>query len=164
MSNDDRRQRNWRDAEVVHRPNHKRNGYRGYYWNGSQRNQKNQGFESRSRFDRDNQSYMHVSSGASKSLAIQDSQNEDTTVDEGNLRIDILKANLIVGAGVSSGNIVESIVEENIVCAVISDLVLSSRVQLVEEQRRDPELDTLKTQRTGRLIRQSVRNGLATFD
>ncbi|GFT43041.1 uncharacterized protein TNCV_3768841 [Trichonephila clavipes] len=53
MSNDKRRQRNWRDTEVVHRPNDRRNSYRGTYGNGLQGNRRNQGFESRKRFDRD---------------------------------------------------------------------------------------------------------------
>ncbi|GFU84935.1 hypothetical protein TNCV_4282031 [Trichonephila clavipes] len=38
-----------------------------------------------------------------------------------------------------SRNPVESIVVENVASAVIRDLVLSSRQQLIEEQRRDPE-------------------------
>ncbi|GFU01930.1 hypothetical protein TNCV_1524201 [Trichonephila clavipes] len=42
MPNDCRRQRNWWDAEVVHRPNDRRNIYRGNYENGPQRNQKMQ--------------------------------------------------------------------------------------------------------------------------
>ncbi|GFX65630.1 hypothetical protein TNCV_4093251 [Trichonephila clavipes] len=54
MSNDDRRQRNWKVSEVVHRPNDRRNGYRGNYGNGPQRNQ---GYESRNRLDRDNQRF-----------------------------------------------------------------------------------------------------------
>ncbi|GFT45261.1 hypothetical protein TNCV_2123441 [Trichonephila clavipes] len=37
-------------------------------------------------------------------------------------------------------NLFESIVGENVACAVIRDLVLSSREQLIDEQRRDPEL------------------------
>ncbi|GFV91486.1 transposable element Tcb1 transposase [Trichonephila clavipes] len=39
-----------------------------------------------------------------------------------------------------SRNPVESIVGENIACAVIRDLVLSSREQLISEQKNDPEL------------------------
>ncbi|GFV30814.1 hypothetical protein TNCV_3261451, partial [Trichonephila clavipes] len=57
MSIDDSRQRNWSDADVVHRQNDRRNSYRGNYGNGSQRKQRNQGFESRNRFDRDNQRF-----------------------------------------------------------------------------------------------------------
>ncbi|GFX65984.1 hypothetical protein TNCV_14051 [Trichonephila clavipes] len=45
-----------------------------------------------------------------------------------------------VVAGILSRNPVESIVGENVACAVIRDLVLSSMEQLIEEQRRDPEL------------------------
>ncbi|GFY23767.1 retrovirus-related Pol polyprotein from transposon opus [Trichonephila clavipes] len=43
-------------------------------------------------------------------------------------------------ADVLSRNLVESTVGKNVACAVIRDLVLSSREQLIEEQRRDPEL------------------------
>ncbi|GFY29239.1 hypothetical protein TNCV_4723671 [Trichonephila clavipes] len=39
-----------------------------------------------------------------------------------------------------SRNPVESIIGEKVNCAVIGDLVLSSRKQLIEEQRKDPEL------------------------
>ncbi|GFU99202.1 retrovirus-related Pol polyprotein from transposon 17.6 [Trichonephila clavipes] len=39
-----------------------------------------------------------------------------------------------------SRNPVESIAGDNVACAVIRDLVLSSRAQLIEEQRRDAEL------------------------
>ncbi|GFY04173.1 hypothetical protein TNCV_1199511 [Trichonephila clavipes] len=41
---------------------------------------------------------------------------EDTTVDEGNQEIDLLETKLNVVAEVSSGNQVESIVEENVCC------------------------------------------------
>ncbi|GFS98823.1 hypothetical protein TNCV_3528151 [Trichonephila clavipes] len=41
---------------------------------------------------------------------------------------------------VFSRNPIESIVGENIACAVIRDLVLSSREQLILEQRNDLEL------------------------
>ncbi|GFX74128.1 hypothetical protein TNCV_490921 [Trichonephila clavipes] len=37
-------------------------------------------------------------------------------------------------------NPVESIIREKVNCAIIRDLVLSSREQLIEEQRKDPEL------------------------
>ncbi|GFS99947.1 uncharacterized protein TNCV_4196321 [Trichonephila clavipes] len=43
-------------------------------------------------------------------------------------------------ADVLSRNPVESMVGEQVNCAIIRDLVLSSREQLVEEQRKDPEL------------------------
>ncbi|GFU15698.1 retrovirus-related Pol polyprotein from transposon 297 [Trichonephila clavipes] len=53
---------------------------------------------------------------------------------------------------------VESIIGEKVTCAVIRDLVLSSREQLIKEQRKDPELDHiygyLKTQKIARLMRQ----------
>ncbi|GFV98646.1 retrovirus-related Pol polyprotein from transposon 17.6 [Trichonephila clavipes] len=42
--------------------------------------------------------------------------------------------------GVLSRNPVESIIGEKVHCAIIRDLVLSSREQLIEEQRKDPEL------------------------
>ncbi|GFU49134.1 hypothetical protein TNCV_573711 [Trichonephila clavipes] len=45
-----------------------------------------------------------------------------------------------VMAGVLSRNPVESIVGENIDCAVIRNFVLSFREQLISEQRNDPEL------------------------
>ncbi|GFV68015.1 hypothetical protein TNCV_1872971 [Trichonephila clavipes] len=41
---------------------------------------------------------------------------------------------------VLSRNTVERAAGENVACAIIRDLVLSSRKQLIEEQRRDPEL------------------------
>ncbi|GFY12420.1 uncharacterized protein TNCV_1798421 [Trichonephila clavipes] len=43
-------------------------------------------------------------------------------------------------ADVLPRNPVESIIEEKVNCAIIRDLVLSSREQLIEEQRKDPEL------------------------
>ncbi|GFT53665.1 hypothetical protein TNCV_1918141 [Trichonephila clavipes] len=57
MSKDDHRPRNWRNAEVVHRQNDRRNSYRGNYENGPQRNQ---GFQSRNRFDSDNQGSLII--------------------------------------------------------------------------------------------------------
>ncbi|GFT97509.1 hypothetical protein TNCV_386801 [Trichonephila clavipes] len=44
-------------------------------------------------------------------------------------------------ADVLSRSPVESILGEKVNCAVIRDLVLSSRKQLIEEQRKDPELE-----------------------
>ncbi|GFW01138.1 hypothetical protein TNCV_1763761 [Trichonephila clavipes] len=44
------------------------------------------------------------------------------------------------GADVLSRNPIESIIREKVNCAIIRDLVLSSRDQLIEEQRTDPEL------------------------
>ncbi|GFY16689.1 uncharacterized protein TNCV_2788111 [Trichonephila clavipes] len=43
-------------------------------------------------------------------------------------------------ANVSDNNIIESIIAKNVSCAIIRDLVLSSRDQLIEEQKTDPEL------------------------
>ncbi|GFX38219.1 hypothetical protein TNCV_3838181 [Trichonephila clavipes] len=45
-----------------------------------------------------------------------------------------------VVADILSRSSVESTVGEHVVCAVIRDLVLSSREKLIEEQRRDPDL------------------------
>ncbi|GFW65949.1 retrovirus-related Pol polyprotein from transposon 297 [Trichonephila clavipes] len=45
-----------------------------------------------------------------------------------------------VVADVLSRNPVESIIGEKVNCAIIRDLVLSLREQLIEEQRKDPEL------------------------
>ncbi|GFW54076.1 hypothetical protein TNCV_3828841 [Trichonephila clavipes] len=50
-----------------------------------------------------------------------------------------------VVADILSRNPVESIVGKNVACAVIRDLVLSSREQLIEKQRRDPELGHIYT-------------------
>ncbi|GFW98054.1 uncharacterized protein TNCV_1203551 [Trichonephila clavipes] len=59
MSNDDGRRRNWRDAEVVYRPNDRRNSYRGNNENMvlTHRSQRNQAFESGNRYNRDNQRF-----------------------------------------------------------------------------------------------------------
>ncbi|GFV71145.1 hypothetical protein TNCV_410281 [Trichonephila clavipes] len=43
-------------------------------------------------------------------------------------------------ADVLSRNPIENIVGEKVNCAIIRDLVLSSRDQLIEEQETDPEL------------------------
>ncbi|GFT90582.1 uncharacterized protein TNCV_2729281 [Trichonephila clavipes] len=75
-----------------------------------------------------------------KSLAIQDSLVEDINEDEGNLRVDESETKLNVVANVSDKNPFESIIGEKVNCAVIRDLVFSSREQLIEEQRTDPEL------------------------
>ncbi|GFW16972.1 uncharacterized protein TNCV_2761001 [Trichonephila clavipes] len=75
-----------------------------------------------------------------KSLAIQDSQVEDIKVDEKNLRVDLSETKLNVVANVLDNNTVESIIGEKVNCAIIRNLVLSSRDQLIEEQRTDPEL------------------------
>ncbi|GFX75825.1 retrovirus-related Pol polyprotein from transposon 297 [Trichonephila clavipes] len=45
-----------------------------------------------------------------------------------------------VVANVLSRNPVESTIEEQVNCAIIRNLVLSSREQLIEKQRKDPEL------------------------
>ncbi|GFY06499.1 uncharacterized protein TNCV_412491 [Trichonephila clavipes] len=75
-----------------------------------------------------------------KSLAIQDSHVEDIKVDERNLRVDLSETKLNVVANVLDKNTVESIIEEKVNCAIIRDLILSSRDQLIEEQKTDPEL------------------------
>ncbi|GFU55554.1 hypothetical protein TNCV_4339491 [Trichonephila clavipes] len=73
-----------------------------------------------------------------------------------------------VMADVLSRNLVESRVGENIACAVIRDLVLSSREQLISEQRQDSELSHiyryLENLMTARLMRQSVGIGLMILD
>ncbi|GFU63933.1 hypothetical protein TNCV_1939581 [Trichonephila clavipes] len=43
-------------------------------------------------------------------------------------------------ADVLSSNADESIIGEKVNCAIVRDLVLSSREQLIDEQRKDPEL------------------------
>ncbi|GFT44623.1 hypothetical protein TNCV_2808481 [Trichonephila clavipes] len=43
-------------------------------------------------------------------------------------------------ADVMSRNLIENIIGEKVNCAIIRDLVLSSRDQLIEDQRTDPEL------------------------
>ncbi|GFX73267.1 retrovirus-related Pol polyprotein from transposon 297 [Trichonephila clavipes] len=75
-----------------------------------------------------------------KSLGIQDSQVKDIKVDEGNLRIDLSETKLNVVANVLDNNTIESIIGEKVNCAIIRDFVLSSRDQLIEEQKTDPEL------------------------
>ncbi|GFV29104.1 uncharacterized protein TNCV_4601361 [Trichonephila clavipes] len=75
-----------------------------------------------------------------KSLAIQESQVEDIKVDDGNLRVDLSETKLNVVANVSDNNTIESIIGEKVNCAIITDLVLSSRDQLIEEQKTVPEL------------------------
>ncbi|GFV38946.1 uncharacterized protein TNCV_965131 [Trichonephila clavipes] len=67
-------------------------------------------------------------------------QVKDITVDEGNLRVDVSETKLNVVANVSDNYTVESIIGEKVNCALIRDLVLSSRDQLIQEQRTDPEL------------------------
>ncbi|GFX62112.1 uncharacterized protein TNCV_2228381 [Trichonephila clavipes] len=75
---------NWRNSEVVHRPNNGRNDYRG-------------GSKIILDFDR-------------KSLEIQESQVEDIKVDDGNLRVDLSETKLNVVANVSDNNTIESII------------------------------------------------------
>ncbi|GFX89659.1 uncharacterized protein TNCV_3710911 [Trichonephila clavipes] len=76
-----------------------------------------------------------------KSLAIQETQVEDITIDDRNLRVDLSKTKLNAVANVLDNNTIESIIGEKVNCAIIRDLVLSSRDQLIEEQKTDPELD-----------------------
>ncbi|GFT90168.1 uncharacterized protein TNCV_1347691 [Trichonephila clavipes] len=75
-----------------------------------------------------------------KSLAIQESQVEDIEVDAENLRVDLSETKLNVVANVSDNNTIENIIREKVNCTIIRDLVLSSRDQLIEEQKTDPEL------------------------
>ncbi|GFX45966.1 uncharacterized protein TNCV_2163411 [Trichonephila clavipes] len=75
-----------------------------------------------------------------KSLSIQESQVEDIKVDDGNLCVDLSETKLNVVANVSDNNTIESIIGEKVNCAIVRDLVLSSRDQLIEEQKTDPEL------------------------
>ncbi|GFV89431.1 uncharacterized protein TNCV_4152471 [Trichonephila clavipes] len=75
-----------------------------------------------------------------KSLAIQESQVEDIKVDDGNLRADLSETKLNVVANISDNNTIESIIGEKVNCAIIRDVVLSSRDQLIREQKTDPEL------------------------
>ncbi|GFT67075.1 uncharacterized protein TNCV_4313391 [Trichonephila clavipes] len=77
-----------------------------------------------------------------KSLAIQDSQVEDIKVDEGNLRVDVseTKLNVVTNFSVKKIQLKVHIIGEKVNCAIIRDLVISSREQLIEEQRTDPEL------------------------
>ncbi|GFY27475.1 retrovirus-related Pol polyprotein from transposon 297 [Trichonephila clavipes] len=75
-----------------------------------------------------------------KSLLIQESQVEDIKIDDGTLRVDLSETKLNVVANVLDNNTIESILGEKVNCAIIRDLVLSSRDQLIEEQKTDPEL------------------------
>ncbi|GFV68749.1 retrovirus-related Pol polyprotein from transposon gypsy [Trichonephila clavipes] len=70
---------------------------------------------------------------------------------------------------VLSRNPVESIKEEKVNCALIRDMVLSSREQLIEKQRKDPELGHIYkylkfTQKIAQLMRQHVRIGPVVLD
>ncbi|GFX63596.1 hypothetical protein TNCV_2005251 [Trichonephila clavipes] len=75
-----------------------------------------------------------------KSLAIQESQVEDIKVDDGNLSVDLSETKLNVVANVSDNNTIESIIGEKVNCAIIRDLVLSLRDQLIEEQKNRPRI------------------------
>ncbi|GFX24495.1 uncharacterized protein TNCV_993101 [Trichonephila clavipes] len=75
-----------------------------------------------------------------KSLAIQESQVEDIKIDDGNLRVDLSETKLNVVANVLDNNTIESIIGEKVNYSIIRDMVLSSRDQLIEEQKTDPEL------------------------
>ncbi|GFV91288.1 uncharacterized protein TNCV_898071 [Trichonephila clavipes] len=60
-------------------------------------------------------------------------------------------------ANVFSTNPIEIIIGEKVHCAIIRDLVLSLRDQLIEEQRTDPEVISIniwKTQKIAQLMRQ----------
>ncbi|GFX15094.1 hypothetical protein TNCV_4898611 [Trichonephila clavipes] len=65
---------------------------------------------------------------------------EDIKVDDGNLRVHLSETKLNVVANVLDNNTVENIIGEKVNCAIIKDLVLSSRDQLIEEQKTDSEL------------------------
>ncbi|GFT06371.1 uncharacterized protein TNCV_1145601 [Trichonephila clavipes] len=75
-----------------------------------------------------------------KSLAIQESHVKDIKIDDGKLRVDLSETKLNVVANVLDNNTIESIIDDKVNCAIIRDLVLSSRDQLIEEQKTDPEL------------------------
>ncbi|GFT93019.1 hypothetical protein TNCV_4659491 [Trichonephila clavipes] len=101
-----------------------------------------------------------------KSLAIQESQVEDIKVDDENLRVNLSETKLNVVAKVSDNSTIESIIGEKVNCAIIRALVLSSRDQLIEEQKTDPELGHIyrypeNPEDSSRLMRQYVRIGLA---
>ncbi|GFV91289.1 retrovirus-related Pol polyprotein from transposon opus [Trichonephila clavipes] len=69
-------------------------------------------------------------------------------------------------ANVFSTNPIEIIIGEKVHCAIIRDLVLSLRDQLIEEQRTDPEVISIniwKTQKIAQLMRQYVRIGPEIF-
>ncbi|GFX23888.1 uncharacterized protein TNCV_2729931 [Trichonephila clavipes] len=57
MSNDDIRQRNWRDAEVIHRTSDRRNNYRGNYEIGPQWSHRDRWFENGNRVNTVNQRF-----------------------------------------------------------------------------------------------------------
>ncbi|GFX28754.1 uncharacterized protein TNCV_4249931 [Trichonephila clavipes] len=75
-----------------------------------------------------------------KSLAIQESQVEDIKIDDGNLPVDLSETKLHVVANVSGNNTIESIIGAKVNCAIIRDLVLSSRDHLIEEQKNRPKI------------------------
>ncbi|GFU54097.1 uncharacterized protein TNCV_3313661 [Trichonephila clavipes] len=56
-SPDDRRNRNWRDAEVLDQQNDRSDNYRSTYGNGPQRNY---GLENRNRIDRNNRGFESI--------------------------------------------------------------------------------------------------------
>ncbi|GFS86197.1 uncharacterized protein TNCV_660831 [Trichonephila clavipes] len=103
-----------------------------------------------------------------KSLAIQESQVKDIKIDSGKLRVDLSETKLNVVANVLDKNTIESIIEEKVNCAIIRDLVLSSRDQLIEEPKTVPELGHIyrypENPEDSPLMRQYVRIGLAILD
>ncbi|GFX61166.1 hypothetical protein TNCV_4565611 [Trichonephila clavipes] len=121
MSNNEQILRNWRDAEVVRRPNDRRDIYRGNYGNGPQRNQRNQGLLSRNMFDRDNQRFNN-NNGKLSAICMSPVKLPCVPI---LLNETFTKA--LRDTGAEKPFIVESIVGENVACAVIRDLVLSSR-------------------------------------
>ncbi|GFW03423.1 hypothetical protein TNCV_1739731 [Trichonephila clavipes] len=76
-----------------------------------------------------------------KSLAIQKSQVEDIKIDDGNLRFDLSEKKLNAVANVLDINTIEKIIGEKVNCEIIRDFEHSSRDQLIEQQKTNPELD-----------------------
>ncbi|GFV82312.1 hypothetical protein TNCV_3443021 [Trichonephila clavipes] len=75
-----------------------------------------------------------------KKLAIQESQVPDIKIDDGNLRVDLSETKLNIVANGLDNNTIESIIGDKVNSPIIRNLVLSSRDQLIEEQKTDPEL------------------------
>ncbi|GFV25744.1 hypothetical protein TNCV_2444481 [Trichonephila clavipes] len=67
-STGDRRNRNWRDAEVLDRQNDRRDYYRRTYGNGPQ---KNHGFENRNQVDRDNSGFESRNDSISTEIGVR---------------------------------------------------------------------------------------------
>ncbi|GFW36162.1 uncharacterized protein TNCV_4930241 [Trichonephila clavipes] len=143
MSNVGNDRGNWRNSEVVRRSNNGRNDYRGNYEN---RRQGNQWFESRNRFQNEDRrfndrGYQFRNGGQNDDFSRGDQRNRGSSENfhRGDRRqmgrLNVLKVSDV------KRNPIESKIGEKVHCAIIKDLVLSSRDQLIEEQRTDPELD-----------------------